>query len=154
MRKLLIFLVALFVGCAGLYLFSKDALPSSHLFYAKRMSENIILATKTNPEQRAQYYSELLDIRLKEMQELYDRKEFDLMLSASLRYSTTAGRLTETLKTNQLNTMNAQIKEQFTSHKQSLQSMADTYMKEEEGDRWRFIIDAKNYLEIYEKELP
>ncbi|MCR4263676.1 MAG: DUF5667 domain-containing protein [Candidatus Roizmanbacteria bacterium] len=152
MKKLFTTILVLLVGSVVLYYLSQDVTPASSLFYVKRISENLILATKINPQDRSDYYADLLDERLNELQELYDQKEYDLIISASLRYSTVAGRLTETIKKHNLNDKSSQVKEQFSKHKQMLQSMADNY--DEEDDRWKFIIDAKNYLDIYEKELP
>ncbi|KKR49994.1 hypothetical protein A3A55_00490 [Candidatus Roizmanbacteria bacterium RIFCSPLOWO2_01_FULL_40_14] len=152
MRKFFYFIILLVLAGVTLYYVSKDTTPSSSLFYGKRIIENFILATKIKPEDRADYYSQLLDVRLKELQTLYDDEQFDLIISASLRYSTIAGRLTETIKTHNLTDQSPHVKEQFNRHKLTLQSMADNYT--EKDDRWKFIIDAKNYLDIYEKELP
>ena len=150
MRKFFYFIILLVLAGVTLYYVSKDTTPSSSLFYGKRIIENFILATKIKPEDRADYYSQLLDVRLKELQTLYDDEQFDLIISASLRYSTIAGRLTETIKTHNLTDQSPHVKEQFNRHKLTLQSMADNYT--EKDDRWKFIIDAKNYLDIYEKD--
>jgi len=116
MRKFFYFIILLVLAGVTLYYVSKDTTPSSSLFYGKRIIENFILATKIKPEDRADYYSQLLDVRLKELQTLYDDEQFDLIISASLRYSTIAGRLTETIKTHNLTDQSPHVKEQFNRH--------------------------------------
>lgn len=152
MNKILTGLLIMIVVLTGVYYLSKDALPTSSLFYGKRVTENIILATKQNPAERADYYAHLLDVRLHELTVLFEKKEFDTLISASLRYSTNAGRLAETVASNNLSDHVQKTKEQFDDHKQVLQTLADGY--QEQDDRWKFIIDAKNYLDIYEQQLP
>lgn len=131
---------------------SRDSGPSSPLYPIKRSQENIILLTKTSPSDKIDYYLFLLDNRLKEIQYIMESGQYELLVSASLRYSTTAGTLTKIAKVNNLSQKTLSIKTKFLEHKKILDPMVTNFP--EHTDRWKFLKDAENYLDTYSKELP
>ena len=135
---------------------AKDVLPNTSLYNIKRLQENIVLITKFSPEQKAEYYSYLLDLRLKELELLTARKnEHQLILPSALRYSTNAGEYTQVIKENNLISHAEKARDQFEKHSSTLKRLLATYPRKDVGDRGdTFIIDSVNYLIIYEKELP
>ena len=116
----------------------------------------MMLLSKTNPDEKAKYYEELLDLRLEELEVLTSHKnEHQLILPASLRYSTTAGEYTQLIKQHDLKNYATRARAQFASHTKVLKKLIATYPRKDVGDGGDvFIVDDVNYLIIYEKELP
>ena len=155
MKKLLFTFGVIAVLLLVLFPFARNAEPSSSLYSFKRLQENLILASKTNPEGKAEYHSELLNIRLKELIRIVEGKQNSLVLSASLRYSVTAGKYTEVIKQNNLTHETTNVKKQFNNHKNTLMSLETKYQRyTETDDTAKFIRDAINYLDLYAKDLP
>lgn len=134
-------------------LYSDSALPSSVEFYSlKRLQEKIFMIAKNNPRDKVNYYSLLLDKRLQEIQAVIENRDFNLILSSSLRYSTTAGLMTNLIVTGNLSDLYVPTVEKFKKHQIIFKSLDDNYPKDE-GQEWKFIQDDYNYLSIYLQQL-
>lgn len=134
-------------------LFSDRALPSSvELFTLKRLQEKFFMAIKTNPKDKIDYYNILLDKRIEELKTIIKNREPNLILSSSLRYSTTAGLMTELIISNHLTEVVNTTQEKFKKHQEIFKNLDNSYQKDE-GEEWKFIQDDYNYLSIYSQQL-
>lgn len=134
-------------------LLSDRALPSSpELYSLKRLQEKAFMVFKTNPRDKANYYNLLLDKRLNELIAIIESRQSNLILSSSLRYSTTAGLMTEIIKANRLANAVTATQEKFKEHQKIIRKLDDSYPKDE-NEEWKFIQDDYNYLAIYSQQL-
>lgn len=144
------------VGLSALIIamiFSDSAQPSSVELYAlKRLQEKFFMAIRISPRDKVDYYNILLDKRLEELKTVIKNRESNLILTSSLRYSTTAGLMTEIIKSNRLIDVINATQEKFKKHQEVLKKLDDTYPKDE-GEEWKFIQDDYNYLSIYLQQL-
>ena len=132
---------------------SNSALPSSqNLYNLKRLQEKLFLAIQTKPDKKVNFYLILLDKRLDELKSLEENREFPYLLPASLRYSTTAGLITELTTDAQLTDSVPAIEKKFRLHQQIIDSLYSTY-QHDENNEGRFIQDDYNYLAIYLQQL-
>lgn len=136
---------------ALLLLFSMRASPDSPpLFALKRVQENFFLQLKSDPRERIDYMSSLLNFRLEELGNVVKNKNYDYVLKASLRYSTLAGRITELIEANNLAEKGIEIKNQFLSHQKILDALYIAYPKNiPDNVEWKYIQDDFNYLKLY-----
>lgn len=104
------------------------------------------MITKTNPDDKAKYYSELLEKRVQELDHVRKVNHF-YILSASLRYSTTAGEAVLFLTQNNLTKHIPQLQQQFIGYKKTIASFEKNYTGEK--NHLLFIKDAVNYTDIY-----
>lgn len=153
MTRLKISLISiLFLGLVSLLL-SQNATPQSQLFFGlKRIQEKKFLILKSSPLEKAKYQSQLLDRRLYDLQQLVKNKNYTYILNASLRYSTTAGELTQLIKDNKLVDLTKRTQEKFNQHLRLLENLYDSYPKDVNGE-YKFIQDDINYLKIYLTQL-
>ena len=134
-------------------LLSDQALPSSvELYSLKRLQEKIFMVVKTDPQDKVNYYNLLLDKRLEEILAIIQNRDFSLVLSSSLRYSTTAGLMTELIKSGHLTVASVTALEKFKKHQIIFKNLDDAYPKDE-GQEWKYIQDDYNYLGIYSQQL-
>jgi hypothetical protein len=134
-------------------IFSDKALPSSpELYNLKRLQEKIFMLVKTSPQDKVNYYNLLLDKRLEEILAIIQNRDFNLILSSSLRYSTTAGLMTDLIKSNHLTDASSLVLEKFKKHQIIFKNLDDAYPKDE-GQEWKYIQDDYNYLSIYSQQL-
>lgn len=134
-------------------LWSTRALPNSEELYdLKRLQEKIFLRLKTNSNDKINYYNMLLDERLNELVSLIENRQFDYILTSSLRYSTTAGLLTEMIINRQMNDSIPAVQKKFKKHQKIIKELDDSYPKDE-NEEWKFIQDDYNYLTIYSQQL-
>jgi hypothetical protein len=144
--------IFLFVISLALIL-SNSADPSSELlFNLKRFQEKNFLSHKNNPEDKVNYYFVLLERRLKEIEDLRSSQNNIYMSPASLRYSTTAGELTDYLFQNGLAQYKDVTLEKFKKDQEKLTFLLDSFPREQ-GDEWKYIEDDINYLKIYSERL-
>jgi hypothetical protein len=131
--------------------FSKNAHPKSSLYNIKRLDENVVLATKATPNAKAEYYNELLEKRFQEIETVYKEQEHEHLLVTALRYSSTAGKVTEFLKANNLSSESKKTKALLEKHKKRLTAIVakDPRTKNE----WKYIQDSINYLDVYIPQL-
>jgi hypothetical protein len=147
-----ILLVTLLVLAVSLF-FSRDTDPRySYLYSLKRIQEKIFSKLQFSPEPRVRYQTLLLNERLSELQTIVDTKQYDYILQSSLRYSATAGELTNMIKESNLTELRSPTIEVFKSHQQRLQTIINNYPKDQNVE-WKYIQDDFNYLLIYQEQL-
>lgn len=110
------------------------------------------MAVRSNPEERTKYGLILLDKRLSELVYLVESRQSDYILTSSLRYSTTAGQVTELIIPSRLTALVTPTKEKFREHQKIIKKLDDSYPKDE-SEEWKFIQDDYNYLAIYLQQL-
>jgi len=144
---LIIFLVIL----AFSLLISTGSNPDMPPFFAlKRIQENVFLKFKSDPRERVDYMSSLLNSRLEELGNVVKNKNYDYVLKASLRYSTLAGRITELLEANNLSDKIDSVRNQFLNHQKVLDALYVAYPKNiKDNVEWKYIQDDFNYLKLY-----
>lgn len=146
--SLIIFLVLLIFS---LFL-SASATPSSIFFPLKRLQEKIFLKLKPNAPAQVEYLSSLLDIRLEELKIMVDGKDYSTILDASLRYSATAGNITDMVLENKLVAEGNSLKNKLIDQKKTLQEILNSYPVDFNTER-KYIEDDINYLSIYIEKL-
>jgi len=127
--------------------------PSAPLQYnLKRIQEKVILKLRITPQSNLKYQLKLLDKRLNEIIFIIDMNEHSYILKSSLRYSTTAGQITEYILKNNIEIDNTSILYIFNNHREIFQNIIDNYPKGLDME-WKYIQDDINYLDIYSKML-
>lgn len=144
-RDKIILIIILAVLAISLIL-SKNANSTNPFFGLKRFQENSFLMLKTNPKDKVDYMSHLLDVRLSEFEQLIKAGGKYNMWSSSLRYSTFAGQITDLIVANNLKDMIDPIKKQFEAHKTKLNQLYVAFPKNTDNGEWKYILDAINYL--------
>ena len=135
---------------------TNNAYPPSNIFLLKRAREELIGLTKTNPSAKSDYLSFLLDTRMSELESLHEQKQFERekfvkIIATASKYTATAGKLTGLINEHELTDKVQPAKDQFSRHKEKLNELSLMYPSGHEG--WKFLSDAKNYLDAYESEL-
>lgn len=128
--------------------FSDYANPDSLLYLLKRVQEKAFMRTKGTPSAKADYLSLQLDKRLEELQNLVKNKSYFYLVSSSLRYSTTAGRLTQIVIDNRLKVQSEALEKKFLAHQQVLQDLLDNY-PQDLNTEYKYLQDDINYLKLY-----
>lgn len=147
----LIITVALFILSLIL---SQNATPDFPPFFnLKRVQEKAYLSLKSSPEAKVDYMSLLLDSRLKELEAQVNNESYNYILPSALRYSTTAGQMTELIIANNLTSHNDWVSELFKKHKQKLNEIYVIYPKNTDNVEYKYIEDDINYLDIYLQKL-
>ncbi|OGC47742.1 hypothetical protein A2886_01815 [candidate division WWE3 bacterium RIFCSPHIGHO2_01_FULL_42_13] len=118
------------------------------LYKVKRLQEKIFFTLQSTPLRKVVYYRTLLNTRVQELQNLVKNRNYDYILSSSLRYSTTAGNLTELILQNDLSDQIPPTLEQFKSHQEIFRFLLIDYPTED-NDSWKYLQDDINYLTIY-----
>ncbi len=145
-------IASLFLGIAffAILLFlSHNAMPNSGMYSFKRINEKIMSATKRNPDDKIDYQISLLSERMKEIDFIYHSKSRHLLLSTSMRYSSTAGTLTQMLIAGNNSDKKKLVMEIFDRDEIKLKRL-------EMGYKWfekKFIADASYSLEQYKNLL-
>ena len=94
--------------------------------------------------------SSMLDIRLKELQDVVNNKKYDYVLPAASRYSTLAGQITDLVIANNLTDKINSIGNQFLNHQKILDDLYEIYPKNiPDNVEWKYIQDDFNYLGLY-----
>lgn len=143
---------SLFLGIAlfALLLFlSRDAMPDSGMYSFKRINEKLISATMRNPNDKVDYQIFLLSQRMKEIDFIYHSTTRHLLLSTSMRYSSTAGTLTQMLIAGNHSGKKKQVIEIFDRDEIKLKKLEMEYKWFEK----KFIADASYSLEQYKNLL-
>jgi len=149
MWKILLVLFLTIIFTVFILIISVNAQPTSGLYPFRRVTEKIVLLTKHSPLEKSKYYRYLLDERLLEVKSTYGAKDSIHRLSSALRYSTTAGILTEIIVSNHLTEEIPVAERQFRNHIHALSHMAKTYPYSEK----KFLEDDIHYLEHYLESL-
>lgn len=129
---------------------SRKASPDfSPLWALKRIQEKAFLSFQSNPKDKIEYMRALLSIRLRELQDVFNHKNYNYILPASLRYSTTAGQITDLIIANNLTGQVDEVKKQFLSHEKILHDLYVAYPKNFDDEEYKYIEDDINYLNLY-----
>jgi hypothetical protein len=148
-------LIVVMAGIAFTLIFGDKVSPGFPILYnVKRAQEKVFVYLKSSPEAKTDYYLQLLDYRLNELENLVTGQNYEELLSSSLRYSATAGELTKVLTENNLNLQYDSTLKKFEEHHIKLQSLLDVYPKDVDGNvEYKYLIDAQNYLKSYSEEI-
>lgn len=146
--KLIPFCFSLIVITVLIILNVSVANPDNQPFYNfKRLYEKVQLNLKSNSEDKLNYQFKLLDKRLTELVYIVENGNSSYVLTTSLRYSTTAGQVTELIIENNLKDQAEKTKEKFEAHLLIVKDLPQKYPKDDE--EIKYIIDDANYLKIY-----
>lgn len=130
---------------------SETFMPDSNFYNFKRIFEKGKMATLRTPEAKTEYSMYLINERFEEIEHVIEKKEYDLVLSTSLRYSTTAGETVEIVRAHNLTAFRKPIEQTFATHKKKFAHYEDTVIVE--GGHLGFLRDAINYLDLYSENL-
>lgn len=132
-------------------IFSQTANPDfPPLFILKRAQEVVFLKLKSTPSEKVDYMSGLLDVRLKELQNVFNHKNYGYILPAANRYFTLAGQITDLTVANHLTAKVPALKEQFLKHQKILKDLSFAYPKNNPDNvEYKYIDDDINYLNLY-----
>jgi len=119
------------------------------LFSLKRIQEKAFLTFKSNPVEKVDYMSNLLDHRLQELQNVFNHKNYEYILPSANRYFTLAGEITDLIIANHLTDKIEPIKKQFLSHQKVLNDLYILYPKNTDNTEYKYIEDDINYLKLY-----
>lgn len=122
------------------------------IFGLKRFQENIFLKIKATPTQKVDYESAILDERLSELKYLVENQKTGYLLTSSLRYSATAGKLTEIIKQNYVFDKIPLIQAKFKSHQEIIAGLV-TLCQKNDNTECKYIKDDVNYLKLYSDRL-
>lgn len=140
--------VILFCLAVALF-FSNYATPDYGIIYKlKRLQENVFLKIKSSPVEKVYYESGILDDRLSELKYLVENQKIDYLLKASLRYSATAGKLTDIVKQNYVFDKIPLIQAKFKEHQEIIKGLVVLCQKNDNTE-CKYIQDDFNYLKIY-----
>lgn len=127
---------------------------NSPLFALKRVQEKVFLEMQFNPESKLKYMSSILNSRLEELSSIVNNRKYDYVLTASRKYFTLAGQITEYATANNLTNQTEDIKDQFLNHQKVLDRLYVIYPKNiPENEEWKYIKDDYNYLGLYLEQL-
>ncbi len=120
---------------------------STFLYNFKRFYEKTQLSLKSGPQDKLNYQYTLLDKRLAELIHIIEVGASPYVLTTSLRYSTTAGQITELIINNDLKDESQKAKEKLEGQLLIVEKLPGKYSGT--GDEVKFIIDDINYLKTY-----
>lgn len=153
--KIQLIAVALLLGLSLSLVLSQTADPSLPMFFGlKRVQEKVFMKLKSNPGERLDFMSGMLNSRLVELNSVVRGEKYDHVLYSSLRYSTLAGEMTDEVLANNLKSYVDPVKNQFSNHLIKLKEIYDYYPKNTSNLEYKYIEDDINYLKIYLDKLP
>ncbi len=131
-------------------LLSHNANPEFVPFWnLKRAQEKLYLKLRNTPQDKVDYMSGLLNVRLNEMNHLVNSKSYDFVLPTSMRYSALAGQITDLIIANNLKDKIPAITAQFIEHQAILHDIYVIYPKNTDNVEYKYIEDDINYLKLY-----
>lgn len=133
--------------------YEKINLKDGSRYLVKRLKEKVILLFLfNNPQKKLNYYKTLLTIRLAELKFIVDNKDISNIQVASQRYFTTAGQLTELIKSkSELASNKEGVQTLFAEHILVIESLGKAYP--DTTAEWRLLRDDANYLKDYSQSL-
>jgi hypothetical protein len=153
MKKKLIFIsISLLVIFVLILLNISVANPTSGVFYSlKRLYEKTQINLKQTPKEKLDYQYILLDKRLSELTYIVENGVSQGILTSSLRYSTTAGQITDIIIQNNFKDEAKKARGKFAIHYAIVKNLLQKYSGN--ASEMKFITDDLNYLTIYIKLL-
>lgn len=120
----------------------------SYGYSFKRLKEKITLVLLSPfAGKKADYYMELLRIRLAEFKYVVDKKDIDSLQTTSERYFTTAGELTSFIIKNKLEDKKTNVVKLLEDHIKVTAKLEGAYS--ETTSQWRLIRYSSDYLKNY-----
>jgi len=107
------------------------------------------LKLKTNPSDKVDHMSLLLDRRLEELNNQVNGKSYGYILPSASRYSTLAGQITDLIVVSNIKDKVASVTDQFKNHQKVLQKIYVIYPKNTENVEYKYTEDDINYLNLY-----
>lgn len=151
--KIKVGIIALLVTLAVSLFISNYITPDYGIIFGlKRFQENIFLKIKATPSSKVDYESAILDERLSELKYLVENQKIGYLLTSSLRYSATAGKLTEIIKQNYIFDKIPLIQAKFKSHQKIIAGLV-TLCQKNDNTECKYIEDDVNYLKLYSNKL-
>lgn len=142
-------IVVLIILATSLIL-SQKATPDFPPFWGlKRVQEKVFLKLKSNPQEKLDYMSFLLDRRLDELKSQVERQSYSKILPSALRYSSLAGEITEKVISNNMKDKASSVINQFKDHRIILNDIYVLYPKNTENVEYKYVKDDINYLKLY-----
>lgn len=118
----------------------------------KRLNEKITMVVLSfNPDKKADYYQKLIEVRLRELKYVVDKKDIANIQTVNQRYFTTAGQATEHIKKNNLLQHKGKLKNLFSQHLAVLAKLKQSF--NDTTAEWRFLEHNVDYLKIYSAQL-
>lgn len=146
----IVFSIVFGIAFFGLFLLlSRDTMPNSGMYSFKRVKEKLVSISKRDREEKIDYQIQLLKERMKEIDFIYHSKNRYLLLSTSMRYSSTAGKLTNLVLLNNIPAQKKLVYEIFSKDKLKLKKLEVEYKWFEK----KFIADAYYSLGQYQNML-
>ncbi len=149
-KRLLIFGLIIIIASLFLSSYSDPTIP--YLFSLKRSQEKVFQKLQLSDEQKLNFNQNLLNARLLELQSIVNTKSYPLILQASLRYSTTAGDITNLIINSGFKDKISLMQVVFSNHQKVFQQLIDNYPKDYNVE-WKYLQDDFNYLKIYKDQL-
>lgn len=132
---------------------SNNATPDYGPIYGlKRLQENVFLKAQSSQAKKVDFESLVLDNRLYELKYLVENQKIAYLLSSSLRYSATAGKLVDMIKQNYLFDKIPAISDKFIKHQKIIVGLVAVCQKNDNTE-CKYIQDDANYLKLYIDEL-
>lgn len=142
-----IILCILIVVC--LY-YATVSMPDSPVYPLKRLEEKAMFKLGSSRSKQISYNEMLLNRRFQELQYVLSLREYPLFLSSSLRYSTTAGDITDMIISDK---DVAEAKNALHIFAKQRGELKHFVAKKDTQNDWKFIQDSANYLTIYSNKL-
>lgn len=127
--------------------------PSDNYSYdIKRLKEKLSLTFfYRSPNKKVKFLKVLFDRRMAELKYVIDNKEASFLEDASQRYSATAGKITEVIIANNLQSEKEAIKNLFQEQITWLEQLQTAYIYD--SAQWMFVKWDIDYLKLYIEKL-
>ncbi len=156
MKQIKLYLIGILAILVVSLLISNNAKPDFAFGYGiKRAEEKLFLNLQFSKNQKLDYLDYLLSERLKNLQYLTNNKKTYLLWQSSLRYSTTAGEITDFIIGNNLADKASQFSQTFKQHQSLINDLLTYYPGDLDPTEKnsKFLTDAINYLSQYIEKL-
>lgn len=121
-------------------------------YVLKRLKEKIALFVfGFSSERKADYYIDLVDVRLSELKYVVDRKDIANIQTTSQRYAAISGELTDFVLTKNMTGYNGKLVDVMSSHIPFLEKLRDSYPYD--SSEYRFVQDDANSLKSHISKL-
>jgi hypothetical protein len=138
-----------FVSILILLIVGYDAQPTSSMFPIRRIDEVLFSLTKISPREKIEYYQYLISKYFSDILFVVQSRHTEVLLSASLRYSTLIGKTAQFALAN--NIEKDELRIELQGQQEKLRDIL-TNSKFSYG-RQKYIEDAINYIDIYKAKL-
>ena len=118
----------------------------------KRFKEKVALTIfYRSPIKKTNFLKDLLQKRMAELKHVVDFKEASYLESSSQRLSATAGKITEVIVTNRIDSEKEILKKTFSEQITLLEQLQNNY--EYDSAQWMFLKWDIDYLKLYSEKL-